>query len=209
MVVVGLTGGIGSGKSTVARLLRGYGAVVIDADQVVREAQAPGGAAYAGIVARFGPAVVGVGGALDRAALAKVVFADAAARSDLEALTHPAVKAEVMGRLAALAGAGAGSTLVVVLEIPLLAEAGRGYPLDGILVVDCPPEVAVARLAQGRGMAEADARARIAAQVPPEERLAIADVVIDNSGDLGHLRGEVDRAWAWIERLAGGPTPSP
>jgi dephospho-CoA kinase len=202
VLAVGLTGGIGSGKSTVSSLLASrYGAVVLDADVIVREVQAPGGRAYAGIVERFGPSVVSADGSLDRAALAALVFADASALADLGRLTHPFVGQVMAARLADLASTDA----VVVLDIPLLAERGRdAYPVAGVIVVDCPTEVAVSRLVEGRGFSEADARARVAAQISREKRRAIADVVIDNSGPLEDLAPQVDTAWSWIEDLLAG-----
>ncbi len=200
MVVVGLTGGIGSGKSTVARLLAERGAQVVDADLVAREVVAPGGTAHDAVVERFGSSVVADDGSLDRPALAALVFGDDAARTDLNGIVHPAVHDEVLRRVAA---AAADPDAVVVLDIPLLAEVGRdSYPLAGVIVVDAPVDVAVARLVADRGFTEEDARARVAAQASRQERLAIADVVIDNSGDLGHLRSEAERAWAWIQALA-------
>ena len=198
MLVVGLTGGIGSGKSTVADLLIQRGAVLIDADRIAREVVEPGGRAYEGVVDRFGPGVVQADGTIDRPALAAIVFHDEQARRDLNALTHPAVGAVMAERMAAEAA----TDHVVILDIPLLAEGGRDrYGLAGVLVVDTPVETAVARLVEQRQMDEADARARIAAQATREERRAIADVVIDNSGSLEDLKAEVDRAWAWIETL--------
>jgi dephospho-CoA kinase len=204
MLVVGLTGGIGSGKSTVSGLLEERGAVVVDADRIAREVVAPGGPAYQPVVDRFGPGVVGADGAIDRPALAKVVFADPAARADLEAITHPAVGAAMAERLTAQAG----TDNVVVLDVPLLVEGGRGraglpHGVAAVLVVDTPPEVAVQRLVRDRGMKAADVEARMAAQATRDERLALADVVIENSSSPEHLRGEVDRAWAWIEDLHG------
>ncbi len=200
MVVVGLTGGIGSGKSTVARLLAERGTVVIDSDVIAREAVAPGGRAHDAVVERFGPAVVDADGTVDRPALAAIVFGDEEARRDLNRIVHPAVGEEVLRRVAAVAAAD--PEAVVVLDIPLLAEVGRDrYPLAGVIVVDLPVEQAVARLVLDRGFAEEDARSRVAAQASREERRAMADVVIDNSSDLDHLRSEVDRAWAWIQRL--------
>jgi dephospho-CoA kinase len=199
MLVVGLTGGIGSGKSTVSSLLAERGAVVLDADAIVRELQAPGGEAYAGIVERFGPGVVAADGSLDRPALAALVFNDEAARKDLNALTHPLVGKVMATRMAELAPTDA----IVVLDIPLLAERGRGaYPVAGVIVVDCPGDVAVARLVEFRGFTEDDARARVAAQISRDERRAIADVVVDNAGTLDDLVPQVDRVWAWIEELA-------
>jgi dephospho-CoA kinase len=203
MVVVGLTGGIGSGKSTVAALLADRGARIIDADRIAREVVERGRPAYQQIVDRFGPAVVQADGSLDRAALASTVFADDKARRDLNAITHPAVGAEMLARLAAVQEAD--SEGVAVLDIPLLAEGGRDrYALDGVIVVDTPIDVAVARLVEHRGFAEADARARVAAQATREARVAIADVVIDNAGAAEALLPQVDAAWAWASELCHG-----
>lgn len=187
MLVVGLTGGIGSGKSTVASLLAERGAVVVDADRIAREVVAPGGPAHDAVVARFGTT--------DRPAIASIVFADPQARADLNAIVHPAVGFEIAKRL----GEHADTDHVVVLDIPLLVEVGRDrYPVAAVVVVDAPVEVALERLVQQRGMDEADARARIAAQATREERLAAADFVIDNSGSVERLREEVDRCWTWV-----------
>ena len=204
MVVVGLTGGIGSGKSTVARMLASRGAVIVDADVVAREVVEPDGLVHVAVVDRFGPSVVAPDGTIDRAALAGVVFGNEAAREDLNRIVHPAV-IEVMLKRVAAAGA-ADPDVVVVLEVPLLAEGGRDrYPVDGVIVVDVPVEVAIARLVAGRGFAAEAARARAAAQVTREDRRAVADLVLDNSADLEQLRREVDRAWAWIQALAVTP----
>lgn len=198
MLVIGLTGGIGSGKSSVSALLAARGAVIIDADAIVHEIQQPGGRAYDGIVEHFGPEVVQPDGTLDRPALAKIVFNDPDARKQLERLTNPHVGAVIAERMAALAA----TDEVVVLDIPLMAEGGKGrYGVAGTLVVDCPPEVAVERVVAQRGMDADDARRRQAAQVSREKRLAIADFVVDNSGDRAQLEAEVDRAWAWIQNL--------
>jgi dephospho-CoA kinase len=198
VLLLGLTGGIGSGKSTVSGLLAQRGAVVIDADQVTREVQAPGGAAYQGIVDRFGSGILAVDGTIDRPALAKIVFNDAEALGELNALTHPHV-GQVMGERMA---AEAETDHVVVLDIPLLVESSRSHAaMAGVIVVDAPEEVAVARLVEQRGMAPADARARIAAQASRDQRLARADFVVDNSGSMGELAAEVDRCWAWIQGL--------
>jgi dephospho-CoA kinase len=143
------------------------------------------------VVDRFGPAVVAGDGSLDRQALAGVVFDDAAALADLNAIVHPPVRAAIADRLAELASTDA----VVVLEIPLLVESGRSYGESAVVVVDCPEEVAVRRLVEERGMEEADARRRMAAQAPRDERLAAADVVIDNSGTLEELRRRVETVW--------------
>ena len=199
VLVVGLTGGIGSGKSTVSGLLAEKGAVIIDADAIVRELQAPGGEAYAGIVERFGPGVVAADGTLDRPALAALVFNDEAARADLNRLTHPLVGKEMGARMAAQAS----TDNVVVLDIPLLAErGGKGaYPVAAIIVVDCPVDVAVERLVRFRDFSEADARARVAAQISREDRLAIADRVVDNGGTVEGLQRQIDEVWAWLEGL--------
>lgn len=200
MVVVGLTGGIGSGKSTVSRLLAERGAVIIDSDVVARGVVAPGTSTLDAVVERFGPAVLSADGALDRASLAGIVFSDDAAREELNAIVHPAVFTATQRHLAEAAEHDPDA--VVVLDVPLLAEVGPDrYPICGVIVVDAPAEAALARLLAARGLREEDARARMRSQVSRAERMAIADLVIDNSGDLDHLRSEVDRAWAWIERL--------
>lgn len=202
VLVVGLTGGIGSGKSTVSAKLAERGAVIIDADAIVRELQAPGGEAYVGIVERFGPAVVAADGTLDRPALAALVFSDEAARADLNKLTHPLVGREMATRMAAQAE----TDNIVVLDIPLLAERGRGaYPVAGVIVVDCPVDVAVARLVEYRAFTEEDARARVAAQISREDRRAIADVVIDNGGTLEDLESQLAGVWTWLEELRDKP----
>jgi dephospho-CoA kinase len=196
MLLIGLTGGIGSGKSTVSAALARRGAVVVDADAIVRELQQPGTEVFAEMVERFGPGIVGPEGGLDRAAVAQVVFSDPEALADLGAIVHPRVHAEIERRVAEQAD----TDRVVVLDIPLLAEAG--WPgLAGTVVVDLDPEVAVQRLVRHRGFDEDDARNRIANQATREERLARADFVVDNHGDPSALEAEVDRAWAWIEGL--------
>lgn len=196
MRLVGLTGGIGSGKSTVSAALAGRGAVVVDADAIVHELQSPGMPVFEAMVDRFGPGIVAADGTLDRRAVADLVFGDDEALADLNRLTHPAVGAEIASRVAAAAGTGR----VVVLDVPLLVEGGR-QQVTGLLVVDCPVEVAVARLVSQRCMDEADARARIARQATREERLARADHVIDNSGPPEALDPQVEAAWAWIQTL--------
>lgn len=203
MTTVGLTGGIGAGKSTVGRALAARGALVIDADQVAREVVEPGGPAYQGVVERFGAGVLRPDGTLDRAALAAVVFADAEARADLEAITHPAI-----GRVMAERIAEADPGRVVVLEIPLLSAATRAaYGLDAVIVVDAPEDTAVARLVGQRGFTEDDARARIAAQMPRAERRALADLVVDNGGGREALAAEVDRVWTWLQDRQGSGPP--
>ena len=198
--MVGLTGGIGSGKSTVAAMLAERGAVVVDADRLAREAVAVGTDGYRAVVERFGPDVVAGAGGLDRKALAGVVFEDPGALADLNAIVHPPVRAAIAERVASLEGTDA----VVVLEIPLLVESGRSYGASQVIVVDCPEDVAVGRLVESRGMDAADARRRIAAQVSRADRLAAADVVIDNSGSVADLGRQVDALWADLRRGAGG-----
>ena len=202
MKVVGLTGGIGAGKSSVSARLAAKGAVIVDADAIVREVQAAGTPVFEAIVERFGPGVVGPDGELDRPALAAVVFGDPEALKELNALVHPAVGAEVVRRVTEQQG----TDRVVVLDVPLLVESGR-YRASGVIVVDVPHDVAVARLARDRGMPEDDARARMARQVSREERVAKADFVIDNSGTPEALDEAVDRAWAWIATLPDEPPP--
>ena len=201
MTAIGLTGGIGSGKSTVGALFAERGAVVIEADRIVHQLQEPGQAVFDEIVRRFGDGVLTASGELDRQALASVVFGDPAARTDLEGIVFPAVGVEMTRLRAEAEDRGE----IVVLDIPLLAEAGpdaKGrWALDAIVVVDCPVDLAVARLVEDRGMSEEDARARMAAQVSRDDRLAVADFVVDNSEDLAHLADQVDRCWAWIEGL--------
>jgi len=192
VLAVGLTGGIGSGKSTVADLLVERGAVLIDADRIAREVVAPDGPAFAPLVDRFGPGIVNPEGTLERAALAAIVFPDPEALAALNAITHPAISAVMAERRAAAEG----SDNVVVLDVPLLKPAHReALGLDVIIVVDCPVDIALTRLVEQRGFTRDDAEARIAAQPGREERCQGADFVIDNSADVAHLRAEVDRVW--------------
>jgi dephospho-CoA kinase len=193
VLTVGLTGGIGSGKSTVAAMMSEHGAVVIDADAVAREVVLPGTAAYAAIRARFGDGVLAADGLIDRAALAGVVFDDPSALRDLNGIVHPAVGAAVDARLAALRATGPEGQ-VVVYEVPLLVEVGWDKG-DVVVVVDCPEDVAIRRLVEGRGMTEPEARRRVAAQATRGERLARADHVIVNAGTLADLRRAVDALW--------------
>jgi dephospho-CoA kinase len=206
--VVGLTGGIGSGKSAVADRLVERGAVLIDADVIVREVVAPGGPAYQPLVDRFGPKILDEHGEIDRPALAALVFADPAALADLNAVTHPAI-GKVMAERRAVA---AGSERVVVLAIPLLTAKHReSVGLDVVAVVDCPVDVAIERLVGQRGFDRTDAEQRVAAQITREERLAEADFVLDNSSTLEHLEREVERLWQWLAawRPAAGPAGPP
>ncbi len=197
MLLVGLTGGIGSGKSTVARMLAARGAVVLDADVLAREAVEPGTSGFDAVVARFGDDVLGPDGSLDRHALASIVFADDVARVDLEAIVHPAVRRAI----AAAVAAHADTDDVVVVDSPLLIETGahEGFPV--VVVVAAAADARVARLVE-RGMAEADVRARMAAQMPLEEKVAIADVVVDNDGTEADLEARVDRLWSDLRARA-------
>jgi len=195
MLVIGLTGGIGAGKSTVSRLLAEHGAVILDADAYAREVVEPGGTAYQGVVDRFGEDVLLPDGHIDRPALAAIVFSDADALADLNAIVHPAVGAVIAERLSEESA----TDHVVILDVPLLVESGRSNTA-GTIVVDCPPEEALRR-AVARGLPEDDVRRRMANQVSREERLAKADFVVDNSGPESALPAEVDKAWTWIERL--------
>jgi dephospho-CoA kinase len=195
---IGLTGGIGSGKSTVAALLAARGALVVDADRIAREVVEPGTPGLAAVVEAFGPGVLTADGALDRAALASVVFSDPQARARLDAIVHPLVRAR-----AREAVAQAPPDAVVVQDVPLLVETGQAGQYDLVLVVEAVLETRVARLVR-RGLGEDDARARIAAQATDEQRRAVADVVLDNSGAPEALAGQVDRFWA--ERVAPAVT---
>jgi len=192
---IGLTGGIGSGKTQVARLFKDLGAAIVDADAIAREVTATGGPAYEGIVAAFGPAVVRPDGTLDRKALGDRVFADPSTRRRLNALTHPHIRrrmAEEASRLGSMPGVE-----VIVLDIPLLLDTtdGRDLGLDGIVVVDADDDVRVGRLVARDGLSEADARRRLAAQMPLREKVARADWVIDNNGSPEHTREQVRSVW--------------
>lgn len=188
---IGLTGGIASGKSTVSARLAELGAVVVDADRIARDVVAPGTPGLAAVLAEFGDAVLAADGTLDRPALGAVVFASEERRRALEAIVHPLVREAG----AALEEAAAPDALVVH-DIPLLVEAGRSGDFDAVLVVDVPVETQVERMVRDRGMSEADARARIAAQASREQRLAVADVVIENTVTLDDLLARVDAVHA-------------
>ena len=198
MLRVGLTGGIGAGKSEVSRRLAAYGAVVIDADQIAREVVEPGTEGLAEVVAAFGPEVLTPDGALDRARLGDIVFADPELRGKLNAIVHPRVAA----RMAELERGASGS--IIVHDVPLIAENGRAGAYDVVVVVDAPPKVQAERLVRRRGMTREQARARMAAQASREQRLAIADIVIDNSGSLAELDRQVGDLWAGLRRRAAG-----
>ena len=196
MILVGLTGGIGSGKSTVSQMLRERGAIVIDADAIVHELQQPGQPLLQELAVAFGSEILDAEGRLDRAALAAKAFADAATLERLNKIVHPAVGTEMAARLEAQRD----TDNVVVLDIPLLVENPR-EGLCGTLVVDIPTELAVERLVQYRNMSRHDAEARIAKQASREARRAIADRVIDNSGDMAALEQQVGDAWDWMKGL--------
>jgi dephospho-CoA kinase len=197
VLVIGLTGGIGSGKSTVSELLAAKGGVIVDADAITREVQEPGTPTFAAMVERFGDGIVARDGTLDRAAVADIVFGDPEALADLNHIVHPAVGAEIAARMRSLAEGDD----VVVLDVPLMVESPRAYPVAALVVVDVDPEVAVGRLVGRRGVRGDDARARMARQANREQRLARADRVIDNSGDLDDLARQVDELWEWVGGL--------
>jgi len=191
--LLALTGGIASGKSTIAALLADRGAVVVDADAIVREVQSPGSPVLANIAAEFGSGVLQPDGSLDRAALGALVFGHPDRLARLNALVHPAVRTESERRFAAAFAVD--PSAVVVYDVPLLAEARGGDPWDLVVVAHCPAELRVRRLVDARGLSESDARARIGSQASDEDRLALADVVIDTSADMDATRRQVDELW--------------
>lgn len=201
MVRVGLTGGIGSGKSAVSERLAALGAIVLDADKAARVVVEPGTPGLAQITQAFGPAVLAEDGSLDRAKLAAVVFGDNAALAKLNAIVHPLVHGHVAAAEKAAIKAG-GPDTVIVHDIPLLAEGGRASEFDLVIVVDVPPELQVDRLTKQRGMPEDQARARMAAQATRDQRLAVADIVIDNSGTLADLDRRVAAVWSSLIKRA-------
>ena len=194
--MVGLTGGIGSGKSTVAALLTARGAVVVDADLIARQVVEPGMPALEKLVERFGPEILQPDGSLDRAKLAARAFGSDEAKQDLEAITHPAIGEEFLRQVAAAPENG-----IVVHDVPLLVESKRGLQYDAVIVVETPEEPRLDRLEQ-RGIPRDDAERRMALQATDEERRAIATWVLDNSGDLATLEAQVERVWAELEQLA-------
>ena len=204
MLRVGLTGGIGSGKSEVSRRLAALGAVVLDGDTAARAVVEPGTPGLARITETFGPGVLAPDGSLDRAKLAAIVFADDAAREKLNAITHPLIHEHLIAAEAA-AIKDLGPDTIVVHGIPLLAEGQRAADFDLVIVVDVPPEVQVTRLSD-RGMPAEQARARMAAQATREQRLAVADIVIDNSGTLADMDRRVSEVWAELQAGAKSRT---
>ncbi len=204
MIEIGLTGGIGSGKSTVADMLVDRGAVLLDADRIVRGLQAPGATVFAAMVERWGDEIIADDGTLNRPAVASIVFSDADELEALNGIVHPAVAEEMKAQREAVQGLDA----IVVLDIPLLVRADgtsdkdRYANLAGVIVVDVDSDLAVARLVALRGFDEHDARARVANQATREQRRAVADFVIDNSGSLAELGPQVDEVWSWALGLS-------
>jgi dephospho-CoA kinase len=199
-VQIGLTGGIGSGKSTAAARFAELGALVIDADALAREVVEPGTDGLAAVVAEFGEQVLDADGRLDRPALARLVFGDEAARGRLNAIVHPRVRTRAAGLIAA-----APPGTVVVQDVPLLVETEQAGAYDLVVVVEAPEERRVQRLAADRGMSAEDVRARMASQATDEQRRAVADVVLVNDGTPDDLRAKVDALWA--DRIAGNRSP--
>jgi dephospho-CoA kinase len=203
MLRAGLTGGIGSGKSTVSARLAELGAVVLDADKAARAVVEPGTPGLAAITAAFGADVLGADGSLDRAKLAGIVFADEAALGRLNAITHPLIHEHIRAAEEAAIAAG-GDDVVLVHDVALLAEWGRAKEFDLVIVVDVPTATQLERLTGQRGMTEEQARARMAAQATREQRLAVADIVIDNSGSRQDLDRRVDEVWGELQARARG-----
>jgi len=194
--MVGLTGGIGSGKSTVAQMMVGRGAVVVDADAIARQVVEPGTPALAQLVERFGPEILAEDGSLDRPALAARAFVNDETRKELQDITHPAIGAEFLRQVAEAPADG-----IVVHDVPLLVESTRGYDYGAVIVVETPKELRLVRL-EARGIPREDAENRMALQATDEERRAVATWVIDNSGDLGHLERQVDAIWHELQERA-------
>src|SRR5579863_5817337 len=201
MLRVGLTGGIGSGKSTVSERLAALGAVILDADKAARAVVEPGTPGLAQIAEAFGPGVLAPDGSLDRAKLAEIVFADESALAKLNAITHPLIRDHIQAAEDAAIQAGP-DDLVLVHDVALLAEWGRGNEFDLVIVVDVPTETQVERLTKQRGMPEDQARARIAAQATRDQRRAIADIIIDNSGPRSDLDRRITEVWADLKQRA-------
>lgn len=197
MLNAGLTGGIGAGKSEVSRLLASYGAILIDADRIAREVVEPGTPGLAAVVAEFGPGVLAGDGTLDRPKLGAIVFADPARLKALNAIVHPLV-----GHRSAELRAAAGPDDIVVNDVPLLTENGLAPLYDLVIVVDAAPATQLDRLVRLRGMSADEARSRMAAQAARDQRLAVADLVIDNDGPLEDLEPQVRKAWDHLRALA-------
>lgn len=200
MLSVGLTGGIGAGKSEVSRLFVSYGAILIDADKIAREVVEPGTPGLAAVVDAFGAEILAPDGTLDRPKLGSIVFADPDRLAELNKIVHPLVGARSMELESA-----AGPDAVVIHDVPLLTENDLASLYDVVVVVDASPETQLDRLVRLRGMAESEARARMAAQATREQRLAVADLVIDNDGPLENLQPQVRKVWAELaQRAAAG-----
>jgi len=197
VIVVGLTGGIGAGKSTVSAMLADRGAVIVDADRIARDLQEPGSPVLDRMAERFGDHIIRPDGSLDRAAVAEIVFNDEQALADLNGIVHPAMQDEIQRQI----DAHRDTDRVVVLDFPLLGENPR-EGLAATIVVDIDPDIAVERLVNQRGMDETDARARINSQISREKRLERATHVIDNGGDLDSLAAQVDEVWSDLQALA-------
>jgi dephospho-CoA kinase len=200
LILVGLTGGIGAGKSTVARMLGERGAVIVDADELAGRALEPGTPSFRRICELFGEDVVRADGRLDRGAIAARAFEDPEKRTALESIVHP----EVFRGLAAVVEAHRSTDDVIVFDVPLLVETGFQEAVDVVVVVTAPEATRIDRVARARGMSTAQARARMAAQAAPEAQEAEADVILRNDGDLTRLENEVDALWASLKRRAGG-----
>jgi dephospho-CoA kinase len=203
MVVVGLTGGIGVGKSTVAAMFAACGAGVVDADQISRRLQEPGESCYKAIVSAFGQAILDDAGHVDRKRLGEIVFADRGHRAELEAIMHPAIWAACEDEIRAAAACG---RTVCVVEVALLLETGARNRFDKVIVVVAPAAVQIERLARARGLTEAEAQRRLAAQWSSEDKARLADFVIDNGGDLTHTETQVKRVYAELTRRSASPT---
>ncbi len=199
MLLVGLTGGIGSGKSTVARLLERRGAAVIDADQLAREAVTKGTPGFDRVVEAFGPGVVSPDGELDRSALANRIFSDPAQKAALEAIVHP----EVARRFSDQVEGFRATDRIVVYVTPLLVELGLAPAFDVVVVVTASPHLRVSRVASDRGLSPDEVRGRLAVQATDEQRAEVADVLIDNDGSLADLEPQVDRLWGDLRTRAG------
>ncbi len=191
VMLIGLTGGIGAGKSTVAQLFEERGVPIVDADAIARDVVKPGEPALAELVEHFGDSILGADGELNRGKLAEVAFADAESHEALNAIMHPAISAETSKRIDALRGEHS----VIVHDVPLLVEAGLAGNYDLTVLVDTPAEVRLQRLTELRGMDSEDAKKRIAAQATDEQRRAVCDVALDNSGDIEHLRAQFEQMW--------------
>jgi len=200
MLLVGLTGGIGSGKSTVARLLERRGAVVIDADRLAREAVAKGTPGFERVVDTFGASIVGPEGDLDRRALAAIIFSDPERKAALEGIVHP----EVARRFGEQVDELRGTDRVVVYVSPLLVELGLAPAFDVVIVVTASPHLRVSRVASGRDLSPEDVRARMATQATDEQRMEVAHILVDNDGSLAELEPQVDRIWDDLAARAGG-----